>query len=110
MFVWHIITILQILCCKCDIILIVNSLCYLQKIEELPCLIYDPTLLALAQEVDKSMIPLVTCTDFVYDTSLFQRTMISDFNLVCSKHWLIHVSTSGFMNTSKQNFVNCDND
>ncbi|XP_026318870.1 organic cation transporter protein-like isoform X3 [Hyposmocoma kahamanoa] len=60
------------------------------KIEEFPCLIYDPALLAAARDMDKSMIPLVACTNFVYDTSLFQRTMTSDWGLVCNRRWLIH--------------------
>lgn len=75
----------------CNIIPIVNSLNYLQKIEEFPCLIYDPVLLAVARDTDKSLIPLVACTEFVYDTSLFQRTMTSDWDLVCDRHWLTHV-------------------
>ncbi|XP_026318869.1 organic cation transporter protein-like isoform X2 [Hyposmocoma kahamanoa] len=62
------------------------------KIEEFPCLIYDPALLAAARDMDKSMIPLVACTNFVYDTSLFQRTMTSDWGLVCNRRWLIHLT------------------
>lgn len=80
--------VLDMLCCKCYIS-IVNILSLLQKIEEFPCLIYDPVL--LSTYMDRSLIPLVTCNEFVYDTSVFQRTIISDWNLVCDKHWLTHV-------------------
>lgn len=84
---------MHILCSKYVILPIENSQIYLQKIEEFPCLIYDPVLLAVARDMDRSVIPLVACTEFVYDTSIFQRTMTSDWDLVCNRHWLIHVGT-----------------
>ncbi|KAH9627705.1 hypothetical protein HF086_016859 [Spodoptera exigua] len=60
-------------------------------VEEHPCLIFDPDLLAIDPFMDKTLIPLVPCKKFVYDTSVFKRTITSDWNLVCSKHWLTHV-------------------
>ncbi|XP_045769431.1 organic cation transporter protein-like isoform X2 [Maniola jurtina] len=61
------------------------------KIEEHPCLIFDPDILLIEPDMDRSLIPLVTCPQFVYDATVFSRTIISDWNLVCSKHWYIHV-------------------
>ncbi|KAF9423514.1 hypothetical protein HW555_001069 [Spodoptera exigua] len=60
-------------------------------VEEHPCLIFDPDLLAIDPFMDKTLIPLVPCKKFVYDTSVFKRTITSDWNLVCSKHWLTHM-------------------
>lgn len=88
--------VLHMLCCKCDISM-VNSLSHLQKIEEFPCLIYDPVLLASAPDMDRSLIPLVTCNEFVYDTSVFQRTITSDWDLVCDRHWLTHVGICSYI-------------
>ncbi|XP_023954336.2 organic cation transporter protein-like [Bicyclus anynana] len=62
------------------------------KMEEHPCLIFDPELLRLEPAVNKMFIPLVPCPKFVYDTSVFRRTITSDWNLVCSKHWYIHLT------------------
>ncbi|VVD00508.1 unnamed protein product [Leptidea sinapis] len=61
------------------------------KIEEHPCLIFDPDILISVPEIDRYQIPLVRCKEFVYDTTVFTRTIISDWGLVCSKHWLVHV-------------------
>ncbi|XP_064072374.1 organic cation transporter protein-like [Vanessa tameamea] len=60
------------------------------KNEEHPCLIFDPEILIFELNMDRSLIPLVPCPRFVYDNSVFNRTITSDWNLVCSKHWLIH--------------------
>ncbi|KAJ0183349.1 hypothetical protein K1T71_001325 [Dendrolimus kikuchii] len=60
------------------------------RIEEHPCLIYDPDLLAISPAIDKTMLPLVPCPYFIYDRSMFSRTIISDWGLVCEKHWLVH--------------------
>ncbi|XP_028026616.1 organic cation transporter protein-like [Bombyx mandarina] len=68
-----------------------RSLCS-PDVEEHPCLIYDPDILVTAPNMDRSLIPLVACTKFIYDQSLFRRTIISDWNLVCTKHWLIHLT------------------
>ncbi|XP_045769430.1 organic cation transporter protein-like isoform X1 [Maniola jurtina] len=62
------------------------------KIEEHPCLIFDPDILLIEPDMDRSLIPLVTCPQFVYDATVFSRTIISDWNLVCSKHWYIHLT------------------
>ncbi|XP_026733500.1 organic cation transporter protein-like isoform X2 [Trichoplusia ni] len=61
------------------------------RVEEHPCLIFDPDLLILDPNMDKTLIPLVPCPKFIYDTSVFKRTITSDWNLVCTKHWLTHV-------------------
>lgn len=63
-----------------------------QKNEEHPCLIFDPEILLIEPNIDRPLIPLVPCQKFIYDKSVFSRTITSDWNLVCSKHWLIHVS------------------
>ncbi|XP_048485597.1 organic cation transporter protein [Plutella xylostella] len=34
----------------------------------------------------------VNCRSFDYDTSVFNRTIISDWDLVCSNRWLVHLS------------------
>ncbi|XP_049872469.1 organic cation transporter protein-like [Pectinophora gossypiella] len=67
------------------------------RIEEFPCLIFDPDILSIAPDMDRSMIPLVPCHKFVYDKSIFERTMTSDWNLVCEKHWLIHITQCTMM-------------
>lgn len=64
----------------------------LQMIEERPCLVYDPEYLAILPDMDRRCIPLVVCRNFTYDKSVFYRTITSDWDLVCSKHWVIHVS------------------
>uniref|UniRef100_A0A2H1VUC5 SFRICE_002150 n=1 Tax=Spodoptera frugiperda TaxID=7108 RepID=A0A2H1VUC5_SPOFR len=60
-------------------------------VEEHPCLIFDPDLLAIDPFMDKTLIPLVPCKKFVFDKSVFKRTITSDWNLVCTKHWLTHM-------------------
>ncbi|CAE1142065.1 SLC22A4_5 [Acanthosepion pharaonis] len=43
--------------------------------------------------VNKSVLgnqTLSNCTSWVYDKSIFQTTLTSDFNLVCGKEWLAH--------------------
>ncbi|KAJ8716716.1 hypothetical protein PYW07_003343 [Mythimna separata] len=60
-------------------------------VEEYPCLIFDPDLLLLDPTLDKTLIPLVPCTKFEYDLSVFRRTITSDWNLVCTRHWLAHI-------------------
>ncbi|XP_022122124.2 organic cation transporter protein [Pieris rapae] len=67
------------------------------KIEEHPCLIFDPDILAIAPYMDRALIPLVPCQKFVYDRSIFTRTIISDWNLVCTRHWLIHFTQAVMM-------------
>ncbi|XP_039755231.1 organic cation transporter protein-like [Pararge aegeria] len=62
------------------------------KIEEYPCLIFDPDILIIEPTINRALIPLVICPEFVYDTTVFSRTIISDWNLVCSKHWYIHLT------------------
>ncbi|CAK1555155.1 unnamed protein product [Leptosia nina] len=69
----------------------------LPKIEEYPCLIFDPDILSVAPNMDRALIPLVPCKEFVYDTSVFSRTIISDWNLVCTRHWLIHFTQAVMM-------------
>lgn len=64
----------------------------LQLIEEYPCLIFDPEILLVLPYMERALIPLVKCPRFVYNTTVFTRTIASDWDLVCSKHWLIHVS------------------
>ncbi|KAL0880255.1 hypothetical protein ABMA27_002712 [Loxostege sticticalis] len=61
-------------------------------IEEHPCLIFDPQMLSLSPAMDRAVIPLVECKRFVYNDSLFKRTITSEWNLVCSKHWLVHLT------------------
>ncbi|XP_059057427.1 organic cation transporter protein-like [Achroia grisella] len=62
------------------------------RIEEFPCLIFDPNMLIRTHKINKYKIPLVECTNFTYDQALFTRTITSEWNLVCSKHWLVHLS------------------
>lgn len=57
-------------------------------------MIFDPDLLAIDPFMDKTLIPLVPCKKFVFDKSVFKRTITSDWNLVCTKHWLTHVSNT----------------
>ncbi|CAK1585512.1 unnamed protein product [Parnassius mnemosyne] len=59
---------------------------------EYPCLIFDPDILALAPKMDRTLIPLVLCRKFVYDESLFTRTITSDWNLVCERRWYIYLT------------------
>ncbi|CAG4930720.1 unnamed protein product [Colias eurytheme] len=65
--------------------------------QEHPCLIFDPDILAVAPMIDRSLVPLVHCKKFVYDTSVFSRTITSEWNLVCSKHWLVHFTQAVMM-------------
>ncbi|KAL4716199.1 hypothetical protein ACJJTC_013976 [Scirpophaga incertulas] len=65
---------------------------YKPLIEEQPCLIFDPEILAMNPGIDCSLIPLVECNKFVYNTTVFHRTITSEWNLVCSKHWLVHLT------------------
>ncbi|XP_045450003.1 organic cation transporter protein-like [Melitaea cinxia] len=60
------------------------------KNQEHPCLIFDPEILLIELNIDRPFIPLVPCQKFIYDKSVFNRTITSDWNLVCSRHWLIH--------------------
>ncbi|XP_049703633.2 organic cation transporter protein [Helicoverpa armigera] len=60
-------------------------------VEPYPCLIFDPDLLSIDTSMDKTLIPLVPCKQFVYDKSVFTRTITSDWDLVCSRHWLTHL-------------------
>ncbi|XP_030027849.2 organic cation transporter protein [Manduca sexta] len=62
------------------------------NIEEHPCLIYDPDLLYVSTAMDRSLIPLVACPMFVFNKTTFSRTITSDWDLVCSKHWLTHLT------------------
>ncbi|CAE1310971.1 SLC22A4_5 [Acanthosepion pharaonis] len=39
---------------------------------------------------------LGNCTSWVYDKSVFETTITSDFNLVCSHEWLAHQIYTGF--------------
>ncbi|CAG9787702.1 unnamed protein product [Diatraea saccharalis] len=66
----------------------------LPHIEEYPCLIFDPDLLAMVPPLDRSLIPLVKCKKFIYNETVFRRTITSDWNLVCSQHWLVHGSVA----------------
>ncbi|KAI8421835.1 hypothetical protein MSG28_009781 [Choristoneura fumiferana] len=59
------------------------------RIEEHPCLIFDPEILAMAPAMERAYIPLIECPEFEYDTAVFKRTIVSDFDLVCSRHWLV---------------------
>ncbi|CAH0586900.1 unnamed protein product [Chrysodeixis includens] len=61
------------------------------RVEEYPCLIFEPDLLLLDPSMDKTMIPLVPCPKFIYDKRVFKRTITSDWNLVCDRHWLVHL-------------------
>ncbi|XP_013138269.1 PREDICTED: organic cation transporter protein-like isoform X1 [Papilio polytes] len=62
------------------------------QIMEYPCLIFDPDILLIAPKMDRHVIPLVACQKFVYDKTFFQRTLTSDFGLVCTKRWYINMS------------------
>ncbi|KAG6453461.1 hypothetical protein O3G_MSEX008148 [Manduca sexta] len=42
--------------------------------------------------MDRSLIPLVACPMFVFNKTTFSRTITSDWDLVCSKHWLTHLT------------------
>ncbi|XP_032516471.2 organic cation transporter protein-like [Danaus plexippus] len=66
-------------------------------IEEYPCLIFDPEILLVLPYMERALIPLVKCPRFVYNTTVFTRTIASDWDLVCSKHWLIHLTQSIMM-------------
>ncbi|XP_072932797.1 organic cation transporter protein-like isoform X3 [Epargyreus clarus] len=61
------------------------------QIEENPCLIFDPDVLLIAPTMERTLIALVPCTQFNYDTTTFTRTIVSDWNLVCTRHWLVHI-------------------
>ncbi|KAJ2951208.1 hypothetical protein O0L34_g5601 [Tuta absoluta] len=61
-------------------------------LEEFQCLIFDPDILNMSPNIDRRYIPLVPCQKFVYDTSVFKRTMVQDWDLVCDRHWLVHVT------------------
>ncbi|XP_068617437.1 organic cation transporter protein-like [Battus philenor] len=67
------------------------------QIMEYPCLIFDPDILIIAPEMDKRFIPLVSCKNFVYDRTVFTRTLTSDYDFVCEKHWFIHMTQSLMM-------------
>ncbi|XP_072932796.1 organic cation transporter protein-like isoform X2 [Epargyreus clarus] len=62
------------------------------QIEENPCLIFDPDVLLIAPTMERTLIALVPCTQFNYDTTTFTRTIVSDWNLVCTRHWLVHLT------------------
>ncbi|RVE54036.1 hypothetical protein evm_001439 [Chilo suppressalis] len=61
-------------------------------IEEYPCLIFDPDLLAMAPEMERKNIPLVECKKFIFNKTVFHRTITSEWNLVCSQLWLVHLT------------------
>ncbi|KAM3964985.1 organic cation transporter protein-like [Aphomia sociella] len=62
------------------------------RIEEHPCLIFDPDMLISSPKTDKYVIPLVACKNFTYDQTIFTRTITSEWDLVCTNHWLVHLS------------------
>ncbi|XP_053604285.1 organic cation transporter protein-like isoform X2 [Plodia interpunctella] len=61
-------------------------------VEEQPCFIFDPDMLIFNPNINKALLPLVPCTKFVYDTSVFKHTITSEWDLVCSKRWLPFIS------------------
>ncbi|XP_013192365.2 organic cation transporter protein [Amyelois transitella] len=60
-------------------------------VEERPCFIFDPDMLSLNPRMSKALMPLVPCTKFVYNTTIFERTITSDWDLVCSKRIFIFI-------------------
>lgn len=46
----------------------------------------------MAPSMERAFIPLIECTKFEYDDTVFERTIVSDFDLVCTRHWLVSVS------------------
>ncbi|XP_075975023.1 solute carrier family 22 member 3-like [Anticarsia gemmatalis] len=61
------------------------------RVQEFPCLIFDPDIILFDPTFDKTLVPLVPCPKFVYDTSMFKRTITSEWDLVCSKRWRTHL-------------------
>lgn len=65
---------------------------YFQIVTQNPCWIFDPEIINQSPSIDRMLVPLIECRNFTYDHSIFARTIISDWDLVCSKHYYVHVS------------------
>ncbi|KAL7646808.1 UNVERIFIED_CONTAM: hypothetical protein RMT77_002063 [Armadillidium vulgare] len=40
---------------------------------------------------------LTTCSEWVYENKVFQRTTMTQFDLTCKKYWLVSMGTSAYM-------------
>ncbi|XP_061714196.1 solute carrier family 22 member 6-like isoform X2 [Cydia pomonella] len=59
-------------------------------VEENPCMIFDPEILRIDPTLSRSLIPLVKCESFEYNLSVFTRTIITEWNLVCDRQWMVN--------------------
>ncbi|XP_063362844.1 organic cation transporter protein-like [Cydia amplana] len=59
-------------------------------IEENPCLIFDPEILRTYPTLSRSLIPFVKCESFEYNLSVFTKTLITDWDLVCDRQWMVN--------------------
>ncbi|XP_063534938.1 organic cation transporter protein-like [Cydia strobilella] len=59
-------------------------------VEENPCMIFDPEILQIYPTLSRSLVPLVKCESFEYNLSVFTKTIITEWDLVCDRQWMVN--------------------